>query len=339
MSTVVPKISVLMCVYNEPLEWIMSSIDSILTQTFNNIEFVIINDYPEREELNDLLLKIGRIDNRVKIISNNENLGLTKSLNIGLDECKGKYIARMDADDWAYPNRLQIQYDYMEANPDIIASSALAYEWNGKDSLKKIYRPIDQSSIRTYTFTSSPFIHPLLILRAEILQRYHIKYDEKFRRSQDYKLAVDLLKVGQISNCNEYLLKYRVSPQQITSRFGNEQVQLCKLIRRNYVNNYYSIYGIDRLDSKITINTIKDNRNIESKLIKSGRIPDGEINEFRASMRAIRRIMYYSLSKYSLKSIFDFLLSNDYYHYPYNFRRFIVIILKHFKSEFIPKLL
>jgi len=88
-----------MSVYNEPLDWLKSSIGSILNQTFREFEFIIINDNPARQELRDVLQSYKNQDERIRIIENLENLGLTESLNKGLAEAKGKYIARMDGDD------------------------------------------------------------------------------------------------------------------------------------------------------------------------------------------------------------------------------------------------
>ena len=93
------KLSVVMSIYKEPVEWMRQSIDSILNQTFTDFEFVIVNDNPIRSENRDILDEYSKKDFRIIVLSNDENIGLTKSLNKGLRISKGKYIARMDADD------------------------------------------------------------------------------------------------------------------------------------------------------------------------------------------------------------------------------------------------
>ena len=99
------KVSVLMSVYSEPKEWLISSINSILNQSFSDFEFIIINDNPTRS-INSIVLNYFAItDSRVKIFENKSNIGLTKSLNKGLKLTEGKYIARMDADDISLPDR------------------------------------------------------------------------------------------------------------------------------------------------------------------------------------------------------------------------------------------
>jgi glycosyltransferase involved in cell wall biosynthesis len=98
-----------MGVYKEPLDWLRQSIDSILNQSFTDYEFIIICDNPRYEEGMELLKKYANSDRRIILLFNNENIGLTKSLNKGLEIARGKYIARMDADDISKPERLTRQ--------------------------------------------------------------------------------------------------------------------------------------------------------------------------------------------------------------------------------------
>lgn len=334
-----PIVSVLMSVYSEPIEWIDYSVKSIQNQTLSDFEFIIVNDNPESDQLRSYLDELAKSDARIRILVNAENKGLTKSLNVGMKQCHGKYIARMDADDWAYPNRLERQVDFMEKNPDLIASSAFAYSWDGKDSLKEIYRPASYEDIISYTFTSSPFIHPLLIMRREVLKSAGLGYDERFLRSQDYKLAIDLLQVGKIANLPEYLLKYRISEQQITSKYGNQQVELCKAIRRRYVSDFYIKYNLKESEGDLSFRTIRYSKNLEKSYLKTASMDRAEILIFKRSMNSIRRLYYYSMADYSIRSFWGFIFSGDYFFYPYNLRRFMVVLTKHIKSNIVPSLL
>ncbi len=334
-----PLVSVLMSVYSEPIEWIDIAVNSILGQTLPDFEFIIVDDNPSSSQLKFYLENLSKRDSRVRIIYNDINIGLTKSLNVGLKQCRGKYIARMDADDWAYPTRLKRQVDFMDENSDIIASSALAYSWDGGESIKKIFRPVTYEDILCYSFTSSPFIHPLLIVRRDVLVAYDITYDEKFPRSQDYKLAIDLLRVGKLANLPEYLLKYRISDRQITSKYGNEQVELCKAIRRRYIEDFYGKYNLGDPDENITFRTVRLSKKLEESFLKLNMPDTRELRVFKRSINSIRRLYYYSLQDYSLRSMVGFLMSGDYFFYPYNLRRFMVVLVKHFKSEIVPKLL
>lgn len=332
-------LSVLMSVYKEPTEWIDEAINSILEQTFRNFEFLIINDNPNDRRLSDYLNEKSASDSRIRIITNPENFGLTKSLNIGLEFCKGEFIARMDADDWSYPYRFEHQLSYMEDHTDCIACSALAYAWDGSNSITPLYRPTSYQKIISYTFTSSPFIHPLLMLRRFVFTKYGLRYNQNFKRSQDYKLVIDLLKYGKIGNVNEYLLKYRISSQQISTQFGTEQVAFSKAIRREYIDWFYHKHSFSALPAGVHYSDIKENENMEKRYLQSQSFSREEKRNFKQSMNCIRRLLYYSLDKYSLRSLTRFVCSGDYLHYPYNLRRFMIILLKHIKATIIPKLL
>ena len=113
------KISVIMSVYNEKKEWLQMSINSILNQSFKNFEFIIVLDNPDNIELKAVLEQFAAKDSRIKLIYNKKNMGLVYSLNSALKVAKGEYIARMDADDISELDRLEVQYNYFEQNPDI----------------------------------------------------------------------------------------------------------------------------------------------------------------------------------------------------------------------------
>ena len=112
-----PAISVVMSVYNAAA-FLSKSIDSIITQTFLNFEFILIDD-GSKDDSYQLMHKYEEDDPRIICIKNKQNLGLPASLNIGIAKAKGKYIARQDADDYSFPDRLQKQFDFMEENPSI----------------------------------------------------------------------------------------------------------------------------------------------------------------------------------------------------------------------------
>ena len=143
------SVSVLMCVYNEDSRYLRESIESIIHQTYQDFEFIIICDNPNNERIILLIEEYANIDNRIKIHINDANIGLTKSLNIGLKLCKGEFIARIDADDVALPNRLDKQVAYMESHEDIMAcgSYAIAINEEGRE-IRLIKVPSNQLTIK-----------------------------------------------------------------------------------------------------------------------------------------------------------------------------------------------
>lgn len=225
-----PQVSVVMSVYKEPLEWITQSIDSILNQTYSNFQFLIINDNPFDIKLRDFLNQYQTIDSRIIVINNKENIGLTKSLNIGLKQSEGKYIARMDADDISLPIRFEKQVAYMESHPDVIVCGT-----NIKligDYVRLYINTIFENDIdiRGQMFYNSGFAHPTVFIRNSILLSNSIYYDENFRTAQDYKLWYDMSSYGKFANIKEPMLKYRISKQQVTSKQSPNQQSNRKIV-------------------------------------------------------------------------------------------------------------
>ena len=128
-----PRISVLMGVYNEKISWINESVESILHQSYQNFEFIIIDDNPSNNEVKSYLLNLKEKDERVIVIFNDYNIGLTKSLNKGLAIAKGEYIARMDADDISFVSRFEKQVSYLDNHPECDAVYGYWYCFEGEN--------------------------------------------------------------------------------------------------------------------------------------------------------------------------------------------------------------
>lgn len=250
-----PLVSVVMSIYNEPLDWIQLSIDSILNQTFKDFEFLIINDNPSRKELSIYLDKINQKDNRIKILTNEENIGLTKSLNIGLRNARGQYIARMDADDISYPSRFEKQVDFMESHPDIIVCGTKVKVFGKKAFLSYDTAFEKDEDIRGQMILNSGFAHPSVFIRKEILYKNNISYDENYKTAQDYKLWYDLRLYGKFANLKEKLLKYRCSTNQVSYVNKTNQNSNRDLIRGWFKKEYLSeIHSNDANKFRVTNN-------------------------------------------------------------------------------------
>lgn len=229
-----PLVSVLMSFYNERIDFLKLSIESILNQSYTNIEFIILSDNPENISLNTYVEEL--TDSRIIFIKNEKNIGLTKTLNRGLGQCRGKYIVRMDADDIALPRRIETQVKFMEAHPDIMASGGAVIAINAKgQSLYKIKMPTNTLLMPYYSLFSSPLIHPASIIRRSDQQFY---YNEYFRYAQDYALWVSFLGQGcNLSNIDEVILKYRYSENQIFKKHKKEQTECAdEILRATFVN-------------------------------------------------------------------------------------------------------
>lgn len=239
-------VSVIMGIYNEPLEWIKQSIDSILNQTFVDFEFIIVNDNPLRYENYIQLKEYQQIDKRIVIVENESNIGLTESLNKALLLAKGKYIARMDADDISLPNRLMLQYQYMEEHLSVVVCGT-NFKCIGKNSLLTIpnWLKYDNINIKAQLLFNSCFLHPTVFIRKSILDTYQISYDSSYKQSQDYRMWEILSNCGEFANLRQKLLKYRLSDVQITTISSKQQAKYRDNISLRLKNEWLKNIGIE----------------------------------------------------------------------------------------------
>lgn len=230
------KITVLMSVYNTNTEFLRASIVSILEQSYQNFEFIIINDGCDDLETLDTLREYTELDKRIRCIDNAFNMGLTKSLNRGLSMARGMFIARMDADDIALPDRLKLQIDYMEKHPEITVLGCNAEKFGEIDQKQSmVFRDFTQGSeerfrIKMLLYNAGP-VHSSVMIRKAFLDESGIRYREEIKKAQDYALWVDCLNNGGIIyNLPITLMKYRMHGGQITSEKANEQVQYARKV-------------------------------------------------------------------------------------------------------------
>jgi glycosyltransferase involved in cell wall biosynthesis len=208
-----PVISVVMSVYNGQ-KYLCESIDSILNQTYKNFGFIIINDGSEDNSL-DILLGYQTRDNRVLIVNQN-NIGLTRSLNRGIKVAASEYIARQDADDISLPTRLEKQLNYMENYPQVAVIGCLGDFFNADGVLRTSRDPrYSRKGIKRHLASKNLFMHGSAMIRKSCLEKVGF-YREFFRHSQDYDLWLRLSQHFDIAILPEHLYQYRVTPQAIS---------------------------------------------------------------------------------------------------------------------------
>lgn len=226
------NISVVMSVYNEPLDWLKGSIESILNQTFTEFEFIIVNDNPAGEELRDILKKYKNQDERITIIENPENLGPAGAKNRGLRLAVGKYIAIMDADDISLPERLELQYQFLEKNSDVflVGTSVQIFDQNGQTKEKVIKTQDHNQIVNNLLGGKLAFYHPTIMFRNK-----NIRYRDKFRTTLDYDLYLNILSKGRrFANLKDVLYYYRVSNKSISMNKRRKQIIYKKLAFKFY---------------------------------------------------------------------------------------------------------
>lgn len=220
------SISVVMPTYNTPVAFLEEAVGSILSQTFSDFEFIIIDD----GSTDDSRFYLENLqDERIRLIQNPENFGITKSLNIGFKAAKGKYIARMDSDDISLPTRFEKQFAFMERHSDVIACGTNAVIF-GAFSQKSIKRITDMETFRIEAlFTNPGPLHSSAFFNRDLLSRYQISYNENLVYAQDYGLWVEIAKYGKVCILDEVLLKRRIHTRQISAAHREEQLE-CDLI-------------------------------------------------------------------------------------------------------------
>ena len=215
-----PKVSILMSAYNAQ-EYIREAIDSILNQTFHDFEFLIINDGSTDNSLN--IIESYK-DPRIRLIHNKINLGLTKSLNIGLKEARGEYIARMDADDISLPNRFRWQMEYMEAHPDIvlISGNIEIIDAHGNSLWKS--DKVNDPDLIAWELLFHNYIggHSQVLFRRDIALQFG-GYSEDCRYSQDYDLWSRFSQKYNLAILPQVLIKWRSHEQNISTKLTSEQ--------------------------------------------------------------------------------------------------------------------
>jgi len=208
-----PLVSVLMPAYNAE-KYIREAIESILSQTYKNFELIIINDC-STDSTKKIIQKYAKKESRLVLINNEENLKISKTLNKGLELAKGKYIVRMDADDWSYPDRIEKQVKLMEDNPELVLSSGQMEICDCEMNIKnKSNFPITNEKIRKVILQYNPMVHPAMIFRRDIALSIG-GYDEEIK-SEDYMFTIDMSSEGELANLNDVIIKYRILDNSIT---------------------------------------------------------------------------------------------------------------------------
>lgn len=209
-------VSVIMSVYNEEKEWLVEAIDSILEQTHSNLEFIIVLDNPENEILKDVLQAYQEEDIRIKLIINEKNVGLVKSLNKALGYCNGSYIARMDADDISYPDRLQKQLNYiLNNNLDLLGANIKLFK-NEKEYFYITDKLLSHKYLKKLLSTGTiGIVHPTFFVKKEVydkLNGYNLAH-----HAEDQEFLARVIFYGyQVGNMPDILLDCRYNDKSIT---------------------------------------------------------------------------------------------------------------------------
>ncbi|MCC8146527.1 MAG: glycosyltransferase [Bacteroidales bacterium] len=233
----IPEISVVMPVYNAEI-YLKESMESILSQTFENFELIIVDDGSTDKSVDTIK---AYNDLRIRLIRRKHDY--IYSLNAGMSAAKGKYIARMDADDRMRPERLLVQYNFMEENPDIDICGSWMQTFGENQEQQRIvkYPPTHDAVLRQILF-GNVMGHPSVMMRQKLLSHFEKEgeiynvYDKEYIYAEDYNCWIYLIKKGCIfSNIPACLMDYRISENQVTQKKYSAMRECTNRIQREYL--------------------------------------------------------------------------------------------------------
>lgn len=243
------KVSILLPLYGE-VPFLKEAIESVICQTFQDWELIVISDPPLNDDVKKILKDYLEREKRIKYLENFSKLGFPKSLNKGLKEAKGEYIARIDADDiWASDFKLEKQLNFLERNKEylLVGSGGIAINDKGEEVFRFL-EPETDAKIRQCILFKNPFIHSSVLFRKSVIGKIG-NYNEKVPGSCDYDFWLRIGKIGKFYNLPEYLVKFRVPTlsrdfesvrkQRIKRTF--EDIKIIKGYKREYPHFYKAI--------------------------------------------------------------------------------------------------
>ncbi|WXT99921.1 MAG: hypothetical protein Ctma_0627 [Catillopecten margaritatus gill symbiont] len=208
-------------------QYLKECIDSVLCQTFVNFEFIIIND-GSTDRTEEIILSY--VDKRIFYVKNKENLRIADTLNKGIKFAKGKYIARIDADDICLPSRFEVQVNFMQKNPDIDICGSWMQCFNeiGDTNLQK--NPILNNEIQVALLFNSCIGHPTVMGKKDFF--CNLKYRKQYNGAEDYDLWVRGSEQYHYANIPSALIKYRIHSNQTN---GIKPMKVAYRVRCNYL--------------------------------------------------------------------------------------------------------
>ncbi|MFP7299076.1 glycosyltransferase family 2 protein [Neobacillus niacini] len=297
-----PVVSIIMPTYNTNKEYLKKAIDSIINQTYDFIELIIIDDC----SVDDYeFISKSYNDKRIKLFRNDMNLGVARTLNRGLEIATGDYIVRMDSDDIAYRNRISRQLAFLQKNQSIdMVGSSIRYIGK-KRGIKRFPRESDE--IKSSFFFGTPIVHPSVMFRADKLKQYNIRYNPNFK-SEDYELWTRCAQIKDFnfSNYSKVLLKYRIHTTQVTKQTKNTIREHSNLVRLKYIQDFGLQFNNEEMKKFNAFSSGDSNLNyddfiIVDKLLK--KIIDKNNQEKRIDRKSLEKIIVKKLFKEYLRKL------------------------------------
>ncbi|MCD6581325.1 MAG: glycosyltransferase [Desulfuromusa sp.] len=252
MSERTPEISVILPAYNaEP--FLDIAITSILEQGFGDFELILIDD-GSSDGTWEVIERFRREDSRISAIKNPENLGLIRTLNRGLEQARGRYIARQDADDISLSHRFETQVAYFEHNLEvgIVGSAMEVIDEQGK-YITSYRQPETDMQIRFRLLFNCPFVHTSVMIRRSLLERFDLRYDVGFPHAEDYELWSRIMEHSQGYNFQTPLVKYRLIQTSVSVTNASAQIDMADRISNRQIESLGSSVIFSAADKAVML--------------------------------------------------------------------------------------
>ncbi|WP_394676799.1 glycosyltransferase [uncultured Sphingobacterium sp.] len=277
-----PILSIIMPVYNGE-KYLETSVRSILDQTHHDFEFIIIDD-GSSDKTEDIIKSFQ--DQRIVLISNNRNEGITRSLNKGLYFSRGQYIGRMDCDDISRRDRFELQLAYLEENPNVSIVGSdyeILYE-NALDDtilLNRVNISVEHEDLLVEFLYRNVICHPTVTMRKNDLNSKKLYYDRWAYCAEDYKLWIDSILSGlKLGSIPIPLIKYRHHGEQVSTTKRKIQSSSACQIMLGYAIKTFGQLIIDNTMDYLALMLISKNTILEDKDVsKYRKLAEGLISE------------------------------------------------------------
>ncbi|MCF8479505.1 MAG: glycosyltransferase [Rhodospirillum sp.] len=224
-----PLVTFLMPVY-EGASSVAESVRSVFSQPGDDYDLLLVDD-GSTDHSADLARSTAKTmgrEERFRVLTNPENLGLVETLNRGLAACDCRYVARIDADDLCRPERFALQTAFMAAHPEVGLLGGAFVRFGAMADIQRV--PESDEAIRAHMVLDNAFGHGTVMIRREILEREDLRYDPERRHVEDYDLWVRLARVTHVANLPNILMDYRVHDASLSSRHAEEQAVAATLV-------------------------------------------------------------------------------------------------------------
>ncbi len=222
------------------------AIESVLAQSFSDFEFLIVDD-GSRDATPEIIASCA--DPRIRILTNTENIGLIRSLNLGLDHARGEFVARMDADDVSLPKRFEEQVRFLDAHPRIgLCGTAVetfgarTEYWCGET---------DPARLKCLLLFEANINHPTVMFRRTLIERHRIRYDPRYPHAEDYAAWACLGDVSELANIAVAHVRYRLHDSSVSHANRDAQNASADKVRRGQLAKL----GIDASDRQLHVHS------------------------------------------------------------------------------------